>query len=299
MSKSRAWLFTLNNPANNELALPESARYLVYQLESGESGTPHLQGYILYSNAVRLASVRTFLPRAHWEKRRGNHKQAKDYCTKEETRVEGPWELGEEPRQGKRNDLEEIKEKINNGVSEREIADTHFSSWIRYHRGFREYRNIRFEHTDTMPSVTVILGPTGTGKSHFARESAGPSAFWKPRGPWWCGYERETSVVIDEFYGWLPWDSLLRICDRYPLRVECKGGSISWNGKDIYITSNSRIRNWYNERIKIEPFIRRVSKFMYIHDRDTRIETDNYNEFIETLDNYDFDIVRLRAATPP
>ena len=65
----------------------------------------------------------------------GAHEQAKAYCTKEETCVEGPWEFGEEPRPGKRTDLEEIGQLIKSGRTPRIFGVTHPAQYMRYHRG--------------------------------------------------------------------------------------------------------------------------------------------------------------------
>jgi hypothetical protein len=43
----------------------------------------------------------------------------------------------------------------------------------------------------------------------------------------------------------LPYDELLRITDRYPHRVEIKGGFRAFLSREIYITSNEPIEKWY------------------------------------------------------
>ena len=93
MSKSLAtnWVFTLNNPEpQHEQSLIDEVpyRYLVFQHEISESGTHHLQGYVVLSRQLRLSALKKLLPTAHWEIRKGTHEQAKAYCTKEETRME-------------------------------------------------------------------------------------------------------------------------------------------------------------------------------------------------------------------
>lgn len=52
-------------------------------------------------------------------------------------------------------------------------------------------------------------------------------------------------VVIDEFYGWIARDLMCRICDRYPLNIETKGGSVSFLAKKIIITSNVHPKDWW------------------------------------------------------
>ena len=53
--------------------------------------------------------------------------------------------------------------------------------------------------------VTVIWGETGVGKSRWASETY-PDAYWKPpNSKWWDNYAQEEVIIMDEFYGWLPY----------------------------------------------------------------------------------------------
>jgi len=107
----RAWCFTLNFGQAHEdgsyeyddarfsaierLRAPESrVKGFVYQVEKGSSGNIHYQGYCTMTAAVDLNVMRTILPGAHFEGRRGTHKQACDYCMKTESRYHpdgAPW----------------------------------------------------------------------------------------------------------------------------------------------------------------------------------------------------------------
>jgi len=252
------WLFTLNNPAHNEdvVAAWPDMRYAVWQLERGANGTPHLQGYVVFTHKKRLQWLKSHTAReAHWEARQGSHAQAKAYCSKEDTRVDGPWELGEEPEfagQGKRNDLLSLKRAIDSGLTEAAIAaaDDTFPVWAKHHKVINRYKMLKATHQrDWQTKVVVLWGPSGSGKSSRAREEAGPGAFWlsRPGGQtcWWDGYEGQEHVVIDEFYGWISRDLLQRIIDRYPLNVETKGSSVPFIAKKVWITSNEPPEKWW------------------------------------------------------
>lgn len=84
-SKSRYWVFTFNNPARPFTHPPIDPsswrtvpRYLVYQLEQGENGTPHFQGYVAFTNPIRGSTLsRSLGGQPHLEKRRGSHSQVK------------------------------------------------------------------------------------------------------------------------------------------------------------------------------------------------------------------------------
>lgn len=50
MSAAKNWCFTINNPTDFEkeclkvLHLDASVQYIIWQVEEGEEGTPHVQG---------------------------------------------------------------------------------------------------------------------------------------------------------------------------------------------------------------------------------------------------------------
>ncbi len=70
--------------------------YLVMQEEVGESGTPHIQGYIHFDNARNLTQMRGLFSLGpgighgtHFEIAVGSPAQNTEYCTKDEARMEG------------------------------------------------------------------------------------------------------------------------------------------------------------------------------------------------------------------
>lgn len=65
------------------------------QSELSASGTPHLQFVVRFTRAKSCAAVRTLLPRVHVEIVRGGIKKAQEYCTKADTRRDGPWFFGD------------------------------------------------------------------------------------------------------------------------------------------------------------------------------------------------------------
>lgn len=246
-SRSKYWCFTLNNPTEEELscvkALGEEgqASYLIFGREKGDNGTPHLQGYIEFARKIRRGGVKKLpgLGRAHLEVRRGTAEEASRYCQKEnDFQIYGDMAVSE---QGARNDLLACKLLIDGGGSEQELWDTHFGCAVRYHKAFREYRNLKTPRALRDVKVYVLVGEPGTGKTRFVWEREGAGALWINSCPslkWFDGYGGEEAVLFDDYRGGADDSTLLRLLDRYPLKVAIKGGFVPWVPQRIYITSN-------------------------------------------------------------
>lgn len=87
-SRGKYWVFTLNNyTREDEVSLQDANTaidYLIYGREIGDSGTPHLQGFVALRDRKRFSVVRELLPgRCHIELARGTPVQASEYCKKE------------------------------------------------------------------------------------------------------------------------------------------------------------------------------------------------------------------------
>nr|QKI29010.1 Rep [Kummerowia striata CRESS virus] len=170
--------------------------------------------------------------------------------------------------------LDRAKALIEAGASDKQLAEDDFELWIKYGRQFSKYALICSVPRNHKTLLTVIQGPTGSGKSHYCRGRY-PDAYWKPRSTWWDGYTGQKAVIIDEYYGWLPYDLLLRLGDSYPLSVEVKGGNVNFNSQHILITTNKHPSNWY-ANVYFDAFIRRVEEWVIIKEREDVVIYDNY-----------------------
>lgn len=250
--KSRYWCFTVNNFVSTDedefkAAVPQHASYLVIGREVGDSGTPHLQGYIELNERKHITWCKNVLHgRAHFEARRGKAQQAADYCKKdgqffEEGKIS-------QSKQGHRTDLDEIKQEIEEGADELTIAENHFHKWIIYRRSFEAYRGlVHGPRLRPELAVFVLYGDAGTGKTRFVVERE-PQLWisWDPTLKWFDGYRGEEAVLLDDYRGGADFSFLLRLLDIYPLRVPIKGGTCPFNAKRIYITSNLPPKDWHS-----------------------------------------------------
>lgn len=227
MSHNRNWCFTINHQGEHppelldEELFPDWITYCVWQLELGENGTYHYQGYMELQGKKSRAQIQEVegFEGAHLEVRRGTAAEAIAYCKKADTRADGPWEHGEPKEQGKRNDLTAIKRKLDEGATMQRISQEHFGSYLRYEKGFKNYKRINAQPRNHAMEIIIIIGPSRTGKTRQACEMAGEDVYHKDRSKWWEDYEGQHTVVWDEFYGHCcPFTDLLRIMDRYPLR---------------------------------------------------------------------------------
>lgn len=221
----------------------QSVCYFCGQQELGEGGLLHWQ-VVLYLREKQRRSWLSKRFQGHWEPTRSE--AARDYCLKEDTRVEGTqFRYGNLPKPKRTaNDWDAIRAQAQAGDLASIPADV-------YVRCYNSLKRIRVDHLVACRVERICYvywGPTGTGKSRRAWNEAGDLAYPKdPCTKWWCGYSGQENVILDEFRGAIGISHLLRWLDRYPVTVETKGGAVPLVASKVWITSNLDPREWYPE----------------------------------------------------
>ncbi len=183
--------------------------------------------------------------------------KARLYCMKDDTRVAGPWEYGTYSKvESKRTDIDAFRDAILSGASEHSLWMQYAPQMARYRRMFETLYTYGtnsavpriIPRRNRAPTVTVLVGPTGAGKTSYVYEKHDAESLFSipvTDGFWLDGYAGQPAVLIDEFTGNMPLRRFLQLIDRYAIRVPRKGGFLLWNPQWIYVTSNLDPRDWY------------------------------------------------------
>lgn len=250
---AKNWAFTLNNYTDDDVERfraigteGASTNYLCFGREVGESGTPHLQCYVSFKKRRSLSYARDlFSDRAHYEVAKGSPVQNREYCKKENSFEE----FGKVPGgQGTRTELIAALEAVKGGASKRILIDDHPIAYSRSWRVLEQAMLIYAPGRNWMPEVYVFWGETRTGKTRKAYEECIAKAmpYMHPGGSWFDGYDAQEDAIFDDFGGSeFKLTYLLKLLDRYPMRVPVKGGFVNWVPRRIYITSNYPPKEWF------------------------------------------------------
>lgn len=295
---SRVWSFTIHSPYDTQvleevlregLDTQKIKRY-IFQEEEGESGTPHLQGFIRCCSPLRINGVKLLLgsSHAHVERSGGTDHENRVYCSKEQGRLDGPFEGGDwGSQQGKRRDLESIKEWLDEGWEAIDVAreDVNgFSAFLKYNSGMTMYSNaLKVKRTNRAMEVIYWYGATGSGKTRGVYERFNAEDVYVVTRPtngslYYDGYNGQPCILFDDFYGWAPLSHMLNIMDRYQMKLKIHGGFVDLldSTTTIVITSNNHyddIYDWtkFSEELK-SAFIRRITEvkqFIRLRSHDT------------------------------
>lgn len=268
-TKVRGVLWTLYNyePHLDDLREYGKAEcdYMVYGFEiCPTTGNPHLQGYLYWKNprAYPNKALRKLFPGIHDMVANGSAEDNRRYCLKlrpGDVPNERYEEIGIKPVQGQRTDWARAITQIQQGstVPDIIVEQPHIAPCV---RALLTVKQMMVKSTHREINVIVLIGPPGSGKSKWAYDNY-PNLFSKPNGDWWDGYQGETTVLLDDFYGDIKYPLLLKVCDRYPLQVQIKGGFVPANWDTIIITSNEHPDTWYPSVPNIHAFNRRVKNF--------------------------------------
>lgn len=258
----RQTCWTINNWTPDELdwarsypATLKSVRYHCFSQEVGENGTPHLQGYTAWTTTMSLETFkRKAGGRLHYEQNtQGSAVQNRSYCAglveKKGNKLNPTFEeFGELPAQGDRTDWRKAVEQVRARLPVVDVIaeQPHLLPTI---RALERYASLsRQPPIDRDVRVLYIEGPAGCGKTRAIRE-AYPDAYWKPEGEWWDGYEGQPVVVLDDYYSDIRYQQLLRVLDRYPLRLPVKGGFVPAEYTTVLITSNALLDEQYPNQL--------------------------------------------------
>lgn len=251
--RARAFCFTSFN--QTEPVLMDCIKYLCYSPETCPStGKEHWQGYFyLYEQKTMSAATKVFK----------DYKVSVKFCdgTTEENRIycgfdryensEGKVkeknpnfkEFGTIPAQGKRTDLDAIKDEIINGKKVDEIVMERPMVFHMYGRTLERIEEItlRKKFRTWMTTCDWFYGSTGVGKSHRAFENYDPETHYKLNlndNGFWNGYTGQEIVIINEFRGQIQYSELLDLIDKWPKDVKIKGKApVPLLAKHIVITS--------------------------------------------------------------
>lgn len=284
--------FTWNNWDEHALELCRSlaydddfpVRYVCWSQEiAPTTGTPHLQGYVVFRHAVRFKAVCQLLYAAHVIVSSKDATTADNvrYCSKGRmlNGVDTFEEYGDRPL-----DVEEqrIVQSTKRQVDWQAVKDAAKSGNLEaipasiFVRSYSTLSKIAAAYAIPPPPRDElfnfwICGPSGIGKSMLGKhriKELGFSVFYKPANDWFDCYQGEDCIFIED---WDPFckkmGRLMKIwSDHSAFVCEIKGTSRYIRPKVVIVTSNYTISQCWDDMQTVAPLERRFHTINFFND---------------------------------
>lgn len=279
-------VFTKNNYTEEDIAnfLNYDCNFMTFAKETGEKEeTPHLQGYMQPNDKVNINKFKKEF-KCWAATAKGSSQACIDYVNKgeqkksewEAQKTMGPnyglnkdvYSTGEPRFQGERVDLKILGKRIREG--ETTPIDVLIENPMMYHQYGRTLEKIvdvmnRKKYRTHTTKGLWLWGGTGAGKSHKAFEDFNPETtyVWPNDKRWWDGYtSQHETVVMNDFRGEIPYNTLLQLLDKWPMTVPRRNKEpMPFTAKRIIITSSLQPHQVYKQREdedKIAQLLRRI-----------------------------------------
>jgi len=251
-------------------------KYSAFQIEKGgNSELTHIQGMIVFKNPVHWYTFCRLFPLADFSSIKASNTQARQYCTKEETRVAGPFELGEFTEERSRTDIREFMSLIEAGGSNTDLMTLFPSLYVQNMKKVDDLRAVKlydiYSRTKRNIEVTYIYGAPGLGKSTYVDnlysydemylvDTYDLSAF--------TYYSTQDVLVFDEFTGQFAIPTMNKFMDVRPVKLRGLN-SLKWACyTKVFIISNLSLSQLYKHEQETAPdiykaFLRRIDNIIH------------------------------------
>ena len=286
----------------------DGLKYAVGQVEKGhKEETLHIQFGLIFdeTHGKRFYTMKKYFPTAYMAQARGSNFDIKKYCTKQDTRVEEPFEFGKFVEMRKRTDYEEFQSALKSGASDEELLENFYT--LTSTLGFEKINkqrdvmfNSKYKREFRNLETTYIYGDSGVGKTTFIYEQFGFENVFRVSyyGKFqFNGYNGEKILLLDEFSGQVNLYWLNQILDGFPLKLEVKNGERIACFEKVYICSNFSFFELYGKQQEenarlYETVFRRIHHIYRV---------DNKGNFIKEKESIFEDIpeneIRLKGKT--
>lgn len=274
-------MLTLNNEKRTDKELCdyienlEHFKYAMFQREKGDKkGTEHIQLFIIFTISKRFNTIKTYFKKAHIEQAKGTSSQCRDYCSKTDTRVGVPYELGEFAEERSRTDIKNLLAMVDSGATNEELKRLFPNMYVKYMDKIEKLRQEKlfteYEEKIRKIEVVYIYGPAGSGKTRFVYDKFGFKNVYRitnyDKG---CfdEYKGQNVVVFDEFDSCFKLTEMLNYLDIYPLMLPCRYANKIACYEKVYIISNLKLQDQYryiqvDKPEQYKAFLRRIHQII-------------------------------------
>lgn len=272
--RANSWCFTINNYTDADCAAVEAlaaeAVYIVCGKEVGEQGTPHLQGYVKMKSTRTRKSMSKKLARARLAVANGTAEQNRAYCTKQ-----GAWlEHGEMPQQGKRTDLDVMREAIAEGANMRELVQRVQSAQaVRSAELLMKYTE---QKRDFKTEVMWFYGPDALDNEEAAIAWLGDDYYHTQSLKWFEGYDAHENVLLALDTRVVPSPHhMIALMGEREYRVENKGSSRQFLARKMAIVAPVAPNEIYPLVYEYKAFSRLIAKVEKVDKEAAKIEAEH------------------------